>query len=332
MKQEDAQNAYVCDLIALCYVLNEFEEFKNKLINLISSKCNRNLIYTLNQVSKGEYCFNAKKERLFYKENKSVIDTINRYSNINTFIYAIVNDDNLEFFYQYILNNKSKLGKIISLLKKIKELGFEKLEFNESLDFSNNEYVIDTNFAMNSNITYLDNIEVLPNYATNVKYRTAGSNYSIMIHPSIILYPSTRDFKEYGNQIIVNSLLFDESRLPESITKESIFDEIIELKNQQQDKCNKLRNSVNLSISIEELYNQFNSTSKIVESLSNVESNRELIEILSNIKASIEKLKNISIEYNSSISKENPDITSETLQTEKELYLARRLWASIDID
>lgn len=57
-----------------------------------------------------------------------------------------------------------------------------------------------------------------------------------------------------------------------------------------------------------------------------------MIEILSNIKASIEKLKNISIEYNSSISKENPDITSETLQTEKELYLARELWASIDID
>lgn len=322
MKKEVSKKAYICDLMALCNILEEFEEFSQKIAKFISVKNNMDLIYKLGDVSRGKFCFPARGVKKFYQENKEVIDIINRYSSIERFICS----DRLEFFYQYILKNKEKLDQIISLLQKISELGFQKLELNEDLDFTASEYKIYSEFDDNFSITYLDNIEVLPNYESCVKYKTTGSNYRMDLQTLPL------GFSKYGGEITVNSLLFDSRRLPEKITKESIFDQILKLKSDQKEKCTSIRNSVDLSVSILDLDAQLNETNRTINKLDGVKSKSELLEVLSNIKEDVEKLKTMSIEYDSNILKETPSIRRETLEEEKQLYLKKRFWSRIDID
>ena len=76
------------NIIALCHILDDFEEFNKRLIPVISSKYNRNFVFKLWDISEGKFRFGARKAKKFYKENKSVIDTINKYTNITRFINA----------------------------------------------------------------------------------------------------------------------------------------------------------------------------------------------------------------------------------------------------
>lgn len=66
MKQKKEMNTN--HLIALCYILDDFEEFKEKLTNFISLKYNRDIISKLDKVSREEGCFNKKKPRAFIKK------------------------------------------------------------------------------------------------------------------------------------------------------------------------------------------------------------------------------------------------------------------------
>lgn len=345
MKNKDIKEVYVDDLIALCHIIygfGAFDLFNQKLRRLISSK-NAYSVFefakNLQQLVKGEFGFYSRKIKQFYEENKEVIDIINEYSYIVHFICQNYNDQgefgkesyyNLDFFYQYILNNRGNLNQILSLLEKIKELGFQKFEFGDKLDFSNAEYAVSTDIYY-SKVTYLDNIEVIPNYENDrVQYKTIGSNYKIEIE-----FGSAIDFM-FGRglqnkTIIVNSLLFDTKRLPRSITKENTHDEIIKLKSEQEEKCIAIRNSVDLSVSIEDLCSQLYSTNRVISDLEQVQSKSELLQILSIIKENVEKLENMSMEYNDSISKEDPTITKETLEKAKKRYLRRREDSSIDL-
>ena len=49
------------------------------------------------------------------------------------------------------------------------------------------------------------------------------------------------------------------------------------------------------------------------------------------MKEDLEKLKELSIEYNSTLLKEEPLLTSELLEKEKKLYLERKACSNIDL-
>ena len=93
---------------------------------------------------------------------------------------------------------------------------------------------------------------------------------------------------------------------------------------------NIIRNSVDLSVSVFDLEKQFNYTNETIDKLEYVENKEKLVEALTGMKKNLEKLKTLSLEHDSNISKKEPLLTPEILENEKTLYLERRIKESID--
>ena len=318
------------NLIALYHIMDDFEEFERKLKPLISTKYNRDFVYNLWKISRGKFTFGAFKARKFYKENKTIIDTIGEYSDISSFInrhYDWQGNQigNLHFFYQYLIEHKNEIDKILALLEKLKELGFTSLEFNEDLDFTKENYSIVPSY--NYSVTYVDNIEVIPHYESYIKYGTTLSNYKMELRTN-----TKGDFSEYAREIILNSLLFDPKRLPEKIDKETIIDPILKLNEEQVKKSVPIRNSVDISVSIFDLETRLCYTTNTISRLEDVKNKKELLEVLSNMKKDVEKLRTLSSEYDSSVTENEPILTAGVLEKEKSEYVRRREWSSMDLD
>ena len=212
------------NLIALSKVLDNFEDFNEKVRNLVSIVCNREVIYKLGQVSNGVDCFNSDKIKDFYNENKSIIDVINEYSFIcsNYDVNGnVMYNDSLNFFYSYMQENRDGIDSIVSVLERIKELGFSTLYFNQKLEGSSDVYSISTSFNDNDTIIYLDNMEVVSNDGEYISYRTLNPSFRL------ILVPDRDDISKVNKRVEVNSLLFDTSLLPESLSKDSTFNQIM---------------------------------------------------------------------------------------------------------
>ena len=328
--REDNKKINLNNMIALCHIVDEFEGFEKRLITAISGKYNRCFIFQLNDVSKGEFKICSRKAKKFYEKNKSIIDTINNYSNVPTFInlnydYKGNPRGDLKFFYDYLLNHKEEISKILVLLEKLKELGFHSFEFNEKLDFTKELYTYD---GYSYDIVYLDNMGAIPNYKGFINYKTTDSNYKMKIG----LSGSNREISEFNREVVLNSLLFDPNRLPEKIDNEHIIDYILNMQKSQEEKSKIIKNSIDLSISVYDLEYQFICSDTIIKRLEGINNKEELTSALSNIKENLEKLKYLSSEYNDSISKEDPLLSKEVLEKEKTLYLKRREWSKLDLD
>ena len=320
----------VSNLIAMCHIINHLEQFNNNFINFVSKKSNKNKVYVLDKICRGEFVLNSKGLQKFYQENKFVIDQINRICGIYPFIYHNYNMEDIpscnstfSFFYKYILEHKDDLDHVLNLLYKLKRLGFEELEFNENKDFSEDECFVKTTLSevIGSDIVYMDNMELVPSYEDDtIHYRTTSSDYSI------ILKSSHKDISKYFRRIRVNSLLFDLDKLPESITKQTTYDEIIKLRENQKEKSSIIKTSVDLSVSIMDLYEQFNYTNRVIDRLDNIDKS-ELTEVLADVKNNLDKLQFISDKYDESVSEL---VSKEKLTLEKDLYMKRRYWSRVD--
>lgn len=329
--------ANVNNLIALCHILNKYPDFMVNLEEFMASKNSRGLVESLEEISHGNKSgIGTKKVRNFYNENYDVIDKINKYSSISSFINSsfdyygnLRENGELNYFYNYFLNNENQMDRINSVLRKISDLGFSKIEFDPKADFTKEEYKINVNFNMNSSIDYVDNAELVLGYQPDVMcYKTIGSDYRITADVS--RGPLSDKFSEDGRSIVVNNLLFDYERLPKFIGKPELFDKLLEVRESQMDKCNSIRNSVNLSISINDLLYQFDITSDSIDKLDGVLGKDQMIEQLIEIKKHLEQLKVLSSKYDESIVEENSDITKEKLAREKELFLNRRFYHAVD--
>lgn len=319
------------NMITLCHILDEFKAFEERLLPIISPEYNRDFVFQLWDISRGKFTLGAIKARKFYRENKSIIDIINDHSNVPTFInqgygYHGEPEDNLQFFYQYLMEHRSKVDQIIAILQKIKALGFSSLEFNESLDFTSEQYKAYSTFDNNTRITYVDNIEGIPHYESYIKYRTRSSNYKMELGVGY------QEFYQYNRTIILNSLTFNPNRLPEKIDKETIFEPISKLKEDQVIKSIPIRNSVDIGVSIYDLELRLGYTTNTISKLEGVQNKKELLEILVNMKQEIDNLKILSEQYDSSVAESNPSITPQVLSQEKTLYLRKREWEQYDID
>lgn len=218
------------NLIALSKVLDNFEDFNEKVRNLVSIVCNREVIYKLGQVSNGVDCFNSDKIKDFYNENKSIIDVINEYSSIYSFICSnydvngnVMYNDSLNFFYRYMQENRDSIDSIVSVLERIKELGFSTLYFNQKLEDSEEVYSVNTSFNDNKRIAYLDNIEVISNDGECIGYRSLNPSFRL------ILVPDRDEISKVNKRVEVDSLLFDKNLLPESISKDAIFNQLMNM-------------------------------------------------------------------------------------------------------
>lgn len=308
---EIKEEAKIDNLIALCYLVYDYEEFYQKFIQSVITFSDkyREFIEQLYDISKGKFRLGAKQIKRFYNENKLIIDIINEYSNIVSFMNDIYNCRHckLKFLYEYISSHRGEIDKILAVLAKLKELGFDKLEFAADLDFTQESYKIYALPYDNFYITYLDNLIVIPSYDPDVvSYKTKGSSYKMRIEFSV------DNISESVREIVLNDLIFDPSRLPKAITIEEIFKKVVSLANDKTREYFMVEDSINLSVSIEELYAMFNSVSATIDELENIDKKQELIDALSNIREAILKMQAISNEYSKKLVTDN-DIISETL-------------------
>lgn len=344
------KEANVDDIITLCNIADEYSEFHKNLIKFMTAKHNKNGLHKLGKIVNGDRVIGARKAKKFYKDNSKVIDEINKRPG---FIHNYDSLGNLRVtscldqIHQYILKNKDNLDKIYAVLEKIKSLGFEKIEFDENLDFTNAKYKLDTEYSGPCEITYFDNMEAMPNYQDSViEYKTTGSNYKMYLECVLFFFniqggkSKMIDFKTSGNIVIstaadfskneckraitLNSLVFDPSRLPDDISNESIFNKIVELKETKKEECTIIKDSVDLSVAISDLKTQCDLSNDILQGLNIVESKKELLEALFRISRYIGRMQSMSLAHDKSIANPNSQITEEKLRAEKQLYYERR--------
>lgn len=312
--KDNNNSANTKNMIAFCHIINEFEKFRKNLSS-INAKNYESFVQQLYEVSTGKFKIRAKKAKKFYNENKSVIDTINKYSQINEFLIELDVKYETSIVYKYIMNNKSKIIKILDVLEELKYLGFEKFILDEEFDFTKKTYKADEIFEINFKVVYVDNIEVIPNYGEAISYKTTNSNYEINLETSY------DHFSNFGKKIYLNSLVFDKNRLPKKIDKETIFNLILNLKDSQEKNNTIIRDSVDMNIKILDFQELLNSIDKRINNLSNIEYKEKLVLTLASIKNDFENLKKICSEYDSSIIKQEPLLTKEILDNEKKIAI-----------
>ena len=331
METKCEYTAEVKNLIILCHIIDDFEEFDEKLRKVISPKYNRDFVFKLWDVSKGKKCIGATKVKEFYKENKIILDKMNEYSNIPTFIncnydYYGNPNVNLKYFYEYISTRKRQIPKIISVLEKLEKIGIDHFRFGPNLDFTQEVYEIPTNLRgyYEYKFIYLNNLNIIPNYdSERIIYKTTDSNYQLKINFH------SGEISTYGKEITLNNLIFDPETLPKSITKKETYEKLLALKEAKNKEYSIVKDSVNLSVGIEDLYKVFNQVNKKINELQTIEQKKELIEILEQIKEYILQMKTISNDYNKSVSIENEPNTEIFLQKEKDEYIRRREMSKI---
>ena len=324
---QDNKMINIDNLITLCHILDDYEEFEKILIKAMKHGSDRDFVFQLDDVSKGKFRLGSYKARRFYEENKLIIDAINHYSTIPGFINLnygingkIVGD--IRFFYEYLVSHKEDIEKILFLMNKLKELGFDNIEFSDELDFTKEVYKTSLSQYDNFYLMYVANPEVIPNYTNEINYVTKDSKYKMIL--SITGYKE-KEISKYNRKIILNSLIFNPYMLPEKLDLEHTYGNLGRLKEEQSDETFLIRNSVDLNVSIFDLDKQYDSTYRIINGLNdNIKHREELVTILMEIKAKLEKLKLLGLEYNRSISRNDPLLSQELLEQEKVYYLRRR--------
>lgn len=314
-------------IIALCNIIDDYEDFYQNIKKEYSPKNKYRFLRDLHEFSVGKRFMILKEVKRIYNSNKNIIDIINEYDSFYYFLFS-----NYSFEYtgmkeckefklirEYIENNKDHINDIIALLEKLKGLGFESFKFSEKEDFSKQEYSVSTKPLFTHVFNYVNNIEILPGYDTNIfHYKTSNSPYRIDMTTS---WGSTFSFKS----IILNSLLFDISELPNSLSKEDTYDKIVELAENKKSVNSAIRNSIRLDSGINNLEGAYQELYEIVKKIKKGDttfaSSRENVgTILSQISDGIKSLRETSTKYDRKIISNNPELSFELLTSEKRRY------------
>lgn len=334
MKKDKLYQPHINNLIALSYMLDQYEDFMTSLKELLSTKNSTEIVIQIERLIKKEKVpFNIGKIRKFYNDNKEVIEIINKYSSLGYFINdnftwkgEAIENEGTDFFYHYMMEHIDEIEKIRELLAKLEKIGFQKLTFDPNANFTKQEYTIERNFSANFRIDFFDNIEVIPNYEYDkVLYKTTDSSYKIT------LGIADDEFSDYDRNITVKDLLFDLRRLPDSLTKEEIFNSITDVKDKKSELCDKLRDSVDMGICITDLREQFIQTNYILGGIETEEQAR-IKEILADIDLKISELEKISSTFDEKTSKESEELSIPLLDDAKKAYVKRRNYYPPDID
>lgn len=323
MIESDIHVIYTKNLIALCHILDEYVEFKERLRKLMGKKLDVDFIKKLEDVSIGEFSWSIK-AREFYKQNKKIIDTINQYTNISLFIndnYDCESNEinGVDYFCSYIKEHRDEMDKILRLLERLRELRIVSISLNENINFLSETYEINTWMPDNYKLVILDNMEAVPGYSTDlVRYKTNSSSYKITIGGAF------GDLNRYPiGKITLNSLIFDESRLPNYGSPEDVYQTILGLKEEKEDEYAAIKTSVDLNLGIEDLSEAFTIISQRIENLEDSEKKQELIHQLTTIKTAIIKLKSINEQMDDD-AVSNVGVSKKTLVKEKLLYKKER--------
>lgn len=323
---------------ALCNICENYESFEKDLNSLIFpnmhfnlSKCIRNtksIIRELCHITNNVTSVKSKSVCDFYKKYILVLNKITQFISIEEFINIIYlrNHNQITSLNNYILKNKDNLDKILTNLNKLSELGFEKLVFDESLDFTSDVYQLPAKlggivYLPEARINYLENMELIPSFE-GVKYKTTSSSYKIVVGARYELI--------YISEIFMNDLTIDSSRLPNEITEEEIVGKIHQARLDNRKMYQGLRNAIILSSEIGNLKDELEHFIPFINHITlfsqndDKNSNGELFKLFQEIRERLLQAKAISDEYSKKLLDENQCITEELLEEEKKVYIKER--------
>lgn len=315
-------------LIALVHIFDVYEDFikdLDALRNLYEEKALSisDLVSLEGKFHRGTD-LNDNNLKKFYDDNVKVFSMIDKYlpnfiNFIDCYCYLSSSYNN---FYTYLKNNQERLADILLLLEKLKQLGVRKLLLDENVDFKTQMFRINTDFSSNNTVQYnkhvyyMENIRIVPTSQSDiVKFKTEGSDY--LISADCYCNNSIGYFT-----IMTNNLLFDPSKLPNKITKELLFDDIIELKKEKQDACDLVRDSVDLSLGIDKLEELYSRIQNIDFKAMSEEDRIKTRQALSEFQLLIKNLKEIQTGYNNSVINEIA-ITQRELDEEKSYLISK---------
>lgn len=302
---------YISHMLALCNMYKHYDEFKCDLNEKLSKSCkSSDFVSILKRVSLGEFVFNSKKEKQFYNKHKFVIDTINEFTSILNFINLNFDEygrsdseSSLDYFYDYILTHEKDIDKIITLLYKLKELGFNKFEL---ANFELKYYSISKFYNENPIVVYLDNMEAVPIASEKeIMYKSNCSNYMIIVE--------TENGKNKF-RIILNDLTFDSNRLPNSVNKIELINYIRDLEKSIKKEKEVIWDAVIITDSIECLSFIYNYVLQKINATHDEKFKIKLLEILKQIEVKINELKVINNKHNGEITNDYKKINLQNIE------------------
>lgn len=93
-------------------------------------------------------------------------------------------------------------------------------------------------------------------------------------------YSSNKEVNKYDRKIELNSLIFDLNELPNEITTESTIGIIQELAEKKKAEYEDMRNSIDLSITTNDLTNCFEHLKEVSKRNNEIKDNQELMNLL----------------------------------------------------
>lgn len=317
-------------LLAMSYILDEYESLKNAVMELEKRSGNSDYVYAVLKITQGKYVIGNKPAKEFVRDYQEVIDKINKYGYISNFImsnfcWGKEHELNAEYFYEYLQANRENIEIIREVLKKLVELKFEKISLDTGINFSEKKYHLSTNMYHSLHFPYVANAINIPNYQTcSVQFYSETTPYEMTFTTSL------GKITEYGRTITCNSLVFDPNLIPNEITQETVFDSLINLKNENKKEQTAIRNAVDLSIGIEDLQYMIESTMRMIDTIDDETIKLNLLKSATTMLEELGKMKVESDALESQIKQTHPSIDEQKLVLEKNLYKQRRAYAAID--
>ncbi len=275
----------------------------------------------------GKFTIGNAKYKKFVEKYKDIIEIMKKnhcLSDMTIFKYNLhgksQQDSSEEYFFNYICDHKNDIAKIKNVALRIKKLGIDTIVFGEELNFDGFEYKMCNS---SSDFKFFENIEVLPTYSSSyIRYKSNGSCYCITV--TILGSGTYQEISDFGREIELNSLIFDPNRLPNEITKETTIDVITKQMEESKKEYQSVRNSVDMSVSTDDLMEQFKNTKETIEKIDNPNNNEQLKQILNNILDGITELQQASSEFEKQTIDSSKHISKEIIKTEKKAFLSSR--------
>lgn len=316
----------ILDLLALLEVFNEYAEFEEDLNKLLNNKNSINSLYKIRELANGEKVLCSRNIKNFYKKHKNTIKKIHNIVNIQSFIYHSFDWDKQTNIYKYLDSHRGEISKIKEVVLKLKELGIDKIEFDETFDFTAKKYYMWTWLADNTSIHYVSDIESIPGYQSDkIVYQTNSSPFELKIGTSF------GELSKKYNRAKLNSLTFDKDLLPNEISKSEIIKPIQEAKKEKKNDFDAIKNIVDLRQAESLLTERLKRLEEILQNIDALNKKEKVKIALVEIKKQIENIKEEISSYEDAVVDESTYITPDVLDKEEEAYERRKRDSEIHI-
>lgn len=327
---EKKMNIRTDSLIALCYIIDEFDSFSFEYMDLIArTKDSYNTISNIIKLMDGNMSFFDKnfidnKIKAFYNKYKKQINSMNNHMDFASFMKYNFNDlgvphEETKAFHRYLSDHREEVFKVLDFLYKVKTLEIEEVELDEDAKFNIHVYGVDKTFNKNQALYFLEGIRAIPSYDDDiVKYKSNTSDYEIRVFTTL----DGISFKD--SKIRTNSLLIEPERLPKELTKELVYNYIMRLSEQVRISNQDIRDSVDFNIATSEFEKAYINLHMIASRIPYIVNNHMLLETMEYIREAIITIGDVSIDLDKYITSKDNNVTTEVLNAERDACLVKK--------